>query len=259
MFIANWKMNKTQAEAKSFCERFLKLFRSLPGNEVDVVLAPPYTSIECVGEMLGGAQGVELGAQNVHWLVSGAQTGEVSAAMLREIGVTHVILGHSERRQYYGETSKCVAARVLAAVKHQLRAIVCIGESGAQYEQGITREVVYEQLVASLDGLKAEHTSSIVIAYEPVWAVGTGRAATPEIIAKVHSQIHDILAKLFGKKPAAAIQILYGGSTTPENIYDIVSKEHVGGALVGGASLDPETFHKLIIEGRRGLAARAKS
>ncbi len=251
MFIANWKMNKTQSEARAFCEAFLKIFTPSPNGTVDVGIAPPYTAIETAKKSLGNTPGIDIGAQNVHWLSAGAQTGEISAPMLKEIGVSFVIIGHSERRQYYGESSKFVAARALNAIKHGLHVIACIGESAADFERGVTREVVYEQLVTSLEGLKPQHTSQLTIAYEPVWAVGTGHAATPEIIAKVHTQIHDILSQLFGKEEGKSLPIIYGGSTTPDNIYEIMCQEHVSGALVGGASLDPQTFNRLILNGRK--------
>lgn len=246
VFVANWKMNHLAADARGFVEKFRALYK--PSDRADVGIAPPYTTIPSLAAALNGVKGVMLGAQNVHWLDNGAHTGEISAPMLKELGTSFVIVGHSERRQFYGETDAGVAKRAKAALGNGLRAIVCVGETREQYEAKKTNEVVLGQLRGSLEGIKADETAKLIIAYEPVWAIGTGLAATKDDATRVHVVIRQELSKLFG--PAGAqIAVLYGGSTTPDNIAQFTSTADIHGALVGGASLDAAKFNALIENG----------
>jgi triosephosphate isomerase (TIM) len=253
LFAANWKMNMLRADVVSFCRDFAAICPELTatakkGVTVEVAIAPPYTSISTVKECLGEL-GVLVGAQNVHWLDSGAHTGEISPPMLKDIGAQFAIIGHSERRQFYGETSAAVAKRAHAAVSHGLRAIVCVGELLAEFEANRTDEVVKEQLLTSLEGISNDDAKNIVIAYEPVWAIGTGKAATPEIAERVHGFIRDILKDRFAGEIGQDMLILYGGSTSPENISELVRRPNIGGALIGGASLKVASFSALIRNG----------
>ncbi len=249
LFLANWKMNKLLGESKEFAEQFVKDFSPHPSGIADVGIAPPLTALSLLNEALGSVQGISLGAQNVHWLESGAHTGEVSAAMLKELGASFALCGHSERRQFYGETSQNVARRAKAAIENGLQAVVCIGETREDFEAGLTADVVHQMLESSTSSLTAEHLSSLVIAYEPVWAIGTGLAATPEIAAKVHDQIRQELTSEFGAE-ANSVPILYGGSIKPENIAELIAQENINGGLIGGASLSAESFSQIIKIGR---------
>lgn len=251
LFVANWKMNLTQAEVRTYVRAFVAEFKPRVDEKLDTVFAPPYTSIETAARELSGISGIAIGAQNVHYLETGAHTGEISALMLKELGVRFAIIGHSERRQFYGETSEMVAKRAKAALKHFITPIVCIGETTFfENDQDAALGVVRDQLHTSLAGISDEEASALVIAYEPVWAIGTGRAATPEIIHRIHAHIRFELTQLYPSS-GAAIPILYGGSTTPENISAILSQPNVSGALVGSTSLKPEAFSRLISDGRR--------
>ncbi len=256
MFVANWKMNIGRSQAAAYCERLSELYNQSQLGDVQIAIAPPYTSIDTVSSKLRDTP-IRVAAQNVHWLQSGAHTGEISPTMLIESGVTLAIVGHSERRQNYGETSQRVALRALAAVKNSLQAIVCIGESAADFEQGRTGDVVHDQLVQSLEGFDSRTIQHVVIAYEPIWAIGTGVAISPADAAKVHGQIRDILRNRFGKRETERTRIIYGGSTNPENIGQICAEPNVDGALVGGASLEPKTFLRLIATGEEALLAKS--
>lgn len=246
LLVGNWKMNLLVEEARAFARRFRELAPEWKQENIEVGIAPPFTAISALVHGLSDLS-VSIGAQNCHWLNNGAHTGEVSPSMLLELGASLVIVGHSERRQFYGETSKCVALRAQSALKNSLRTIVCVGETAQDYEKGNTSQVVHQQVSASLEGISKEHSRQLVVAYEPVWAIGTGLAATPEIAAKVHLQIRDILLHTFGSNIGEGIPILYGGSTTPENISALVSQKNINGALVGGASLKPDLFAQLIV------------
>lgn len=250
LFCANWKMNMLQSEAKSFCEKFLSLYSPRPDAAVDVGIAPPLTCLPLVKELLRDTPGIMVGSQNVHWLLSGAHTGEVSGAMLKEVGAEFAIIGHSERRQFYGETDKGVSLRAKAAIDAELKAIVCVGELREEFEQGKTELVVETQLKGSLKGLTEQYLDGLIIAYEPVWAIGTGLAATPEIAEKVQAFIRRLLCEMYGEKQGNLLKILYGGSTTPSNIGELASQPNVNGGLVGGASLKPDVFWELIKTGR---------
>ena len=244
-FIANWKMNLTRREAGVFCKTFETL-HPVP-RSVEVGIAPALTTVPEIASWCI-SHGIMLGAQNVHWLNSGAHTGEISVSMLQDWGVSFAIIGHSERRQFYGETNEAVAKRARAAIDANLVAVVCVGELEADFRASRTEQVVGSQLTESLSSLSTEHLARLVLAYEPVWAIGTGLAATPEIAQRVHHFIRGNLTAKFG--PAAdTVSILYGGSTTPANIHELCLQPDVDGALVGGASLKPESFSELIASG----------
>lgn len=252
VFVANWKMNHLPKDAEVFASKFATVFKSPAG--ADVGIAAPYTTMAALRTAMVGLPSVMIGAQNVHWLDSGAHTGEISAVMLKDLGASFALAGHSERRQFYGETDANVARRAKTAIKHGLKAIVCIGESKEQFEAGKTNDVVLSQLRGSLAGLNPEEVLKVIIGYEPVWAIGTGLAATKEDAAKVHAVIRQELRSLFGSN-GQEIPVIYGGSTSPENIGSLLSCSDIHGALVGGASLDPFKFNSLIengISGRKG-------
>ena len=250
IFLANWKMNMLPTEAESFCKSFLELV-TLDPSYTDIGIAAPYTTIATVKACLNGRKGIWLGAQNCHWADSGAFTGEISTKMLKDMGCEFVIVGHSERRQYFGETDKTVSERALKAINTGLRAVVCVGETAEQYKAGITNKVVSEQLAGSLAGINADLTKSLLIAYEPVWAIGTGLTATPEIAASVHALIRKELTTTYGKTVAEEIPILYGGSTKPDNIAGLCAMPNINGGLVGGAALQADSFAKLVTNGRQ--------
>ena len=254
LFLANWKMNKLGPESAEFASRFVEILEPNSKGAADVGIAPALTSLAALSPLLAERDDIMLGVQNVHWLESGAHTGEVSLPMVQEFGVDFAILGHSERRQFYGETSESVAERAAATLKAGLVAVVCIGESLEQYQSGRALEVISEQLTASLAGISGAEVSRLVLAYEPVWAIGTGVAATVPDIEKAHAEINRLLELKYSPSFAAEIPILYGGSTKAENIEEIVAIKYVGGALVGGASLKPESFAALIQGGRKATA-----
>lgn len=237
-------------EVKAFAAEFLSEYTPASDGVADVGFAPPFTSLAVTLECFAGTPGIRIGAQNVHWRDSGAHTGEVSVPMLKELGVDFVIVGHSERRQYYGESDDHVALRAKAAITQSLTAVVCIGETREEFEAGKTADVVDTQIKGSLNGLTPEDTENLVIAYEPVWAIGTGLAATPEIASGVHDQIRKKLCGLFGDTQGSSIPILYGGSTKPDNVGPLLANREINGALVGGASLKPDMFNQLIKNGR---------
>jgi triosephosphate isomerase len=242
-FVAgNWKMNKTAAEAAVLVQELLPELHYL--NSVEIVLCPPFTSLTSVRELIKDT-GIGLGVQNIHWEASGAFTGEISAKMAAEL-CQYAIIGHSERRTYFGETDETVNKKVLAALMAGLTPIVCVGETLAENDAGRTNEVVSRQVKLGLAGLKAEQMQDVVIAYEPVWAIGTGRAATPEGANSVHRDvIRKLLAELFGQKTADEIRILYGGSVTGDNARELFAQSDIDGGLVGGASLKPD-FIKIV-------------
>jgi len=239
----NWKMHKTLAEARALA-RAVKA-GAAEVSHCQVVLAPPFTALAAVAEEIRGTPLI-LAAQNVFWETQGAYTGEISIPMLQDVGCGIVILGHSERRQYFGETDETVNRRVKAVVKSSLRAIVCIGETLSQREAGIHHEVISQQLAGALDGLTPQTSWRIILAYEPVWAIGTGRTATPEVAQEVHAAIRNWMAGKFGGETAQAMQILYGGSVKPENIDDLMRQPDIDGALVGGACLEAQSFLRIV-------------
>lgn len=243
LIAGNWKMNKTSADATALVQEIVnEVGRS---NDVDVVVCPPFTSLESVGKVLDGST-IKLGAQNMHHEASGAYTGEISASMLRSIFAGYVILGHSERRTYFGEKDAFINQKVLASLKNQLKPILCVGETLAERESGSTLKVVQTQTEAALEGVSKEMATSVVIAYEPVWAIGTGKVATTEQAQEVHAFIRSLLVKLFGDAIAQKVRILYGGSMKPSNAPELLAQKDIDGGLIGGASLEARSFVDLI-------------
>jgi triosephosphate isomerase len=239
----NWKMFKTNAEAVAMVTELRALLASMP--EVEVVVCPPFTALGAVSQALEGSR-IAVGAQNLHWENQGAFTGEVSASMLLSCGCRYVIIGHSERRQFFGETDETVNRRVNKALSTPLVPIVCIGEMLAEREAGRVEEVVLGQLERGLAGLTPDQISRIIIAYEPVWAIGTGKTATPQIAEDVHAMIRRRLAESFSPQVADTVRVLYGGSVKPENISELMARPDIDGVLVGGASLDAGSFAKIV-------------
>jgi len=243
LIAGNWKMNKTAADAAALTGEIV----AAVGREtaVDIVLCPPFTALETVGKGLEG-QAVKLGAQNMHPEKSGAYTGEVSAEMLRGLFVTHVILGHSERRTYFAETDAFINKKVLAALSNQLKPILCVGETLAEREAGSTLAVVQRQVEGCLQGVSKEQITSVIIAYEPVWAIGTGKVATTAQAQEVHADIRGLLTKLYGAALAQKVRILYGGSMKPSNAPELLAQADIDGGLIGGASLEANSFVELV-------------
>ncbi len=239
LIAANWKMHKTTGETRDFIARFLPLVGDVRG--VEMVIAPPFTSLTSAMDALEGSD-VKLAGQDVFWQESGAFTGEVSPSMLVDAGCRYVIVGHSERRQYFGETDDTVNRKIAASLAAGLGVVFCIGETLQERESGATFDVLKRQIS---DGLKGIGPDGLVIAYEPVWAIGTGRTATPDQAQEAHRFIRDELSGLYGET-ARSIRILYGGSVKPGNISSLMVKEDVDGALVGGASLQPESFADIV-------------
>ena len=244
IFAANWTMNMTQAESARFVESLLLDLGDI--NDVEVVIVPPFTAIAKVTECFGKAQNIKIGAQNMHWEKNGPYTGEISAALLRDLFVRYVVLGHSERRSLFGETDEIVNRKVRAAHEATLRPIVCVGETLDQRDRGNVEKILSIQLRGSLAGIEAKELQETVIAYEPVWAIGTGRNATPEQAQEAHAFIRRTLAKLSDETIADRIRIQYGGSVKPDNARELMSQPDIDGALVGGASLDPRSFAQIV-------------
>jgi triosephosphate isomerase len=243
LIAGNWKMNKTSPDALTLAKEIvLEVGKVI---EVEIVVCPPFTALETVGKVVDGSN-VKLGAQNMHPEASGAYTGEISAPMLRAIFATHVILGHSERRAYFGETDAFINKKVLVALKNQLKPILCVGETLAERESGSTLKVVQTQLEAGLAGVTKELAATVVIAYEPVWAIGTGKVATTEQAQEVHAFIRSLLVKLFGDPIAQKVRILYGGSMKPANAPELLAQKDIDGGLIGGAALETRSFVDLV-------------
>jgi triosephosphate isomerase len=239
LIAANWKMHKTPDEARAFIAEFLPLLGKF--DKADIALFPPFISLPTVIEALRGTN-IEAGAQNMHWEKQGAYTGEISAAMLAAIGCKQVIIGHSERRQYFGETDAGVNRKLLGAVADGLKAIVCVGEVLEEREAGITEDVLRRQVGTALREISGSDVNNFAIAYEPVWAIGTGKTATPEMAADAHAFIRGEAAKAIGDDSAQKLRILYGGSVKADNCNALMAEEEIDGALVGGASLEPKSF-----------------
>jgi triosephosphate isomerase len=239
----NWKMNKTSSEGVALTREIVAAVGKQ--SDVEVVVCPPFTAIEAVGRALEGSN-VKLGAQNMHFEASGAFTGEISAPMLRAIFATHVILGHSERRTLFGDTDEFVNKKVASALKNQLRPIFCIGETLAERESGSTLKVVQTQIERGLDGVSKEQAATMIVAYEPVWAIGTGKVATTEQAQEVHAFIRGLLTKLFTEPVAQKVRILYGGSMKPSNAPELLAQKDIDGGLIGGASLESRSFVELV-------------
>lgn len=241
---ANWKMNMTQSEAAAFVATFVTEIGE--SSEVEIVILPPFTAIAAVNEALGQAQHIKVGAQNMYWERAGAFTGEISPAMLRDLFVRYVVLGHSERRGLFGETDEIVNRKVRAAHEAMLRPIVCVGETLDQREHGNVEKILALQLRGSLAELGPKELQETIIAYEPVWAIGTGKTATAEQAQEAHAFIRHILGQISDETTADKIRIQYGGSVKPDNARKLMSHPDIDGALVGGASLDPRSFAEIV-------------
>jgi len=239
----NWKMYKTPAETAAFFEAFRPLVAT--AGHCEIVICPPFIDLPAAVASVDGTS-IRVGAQNLYWAKEGAFTGEVSGPMICAAGATHVIVGHSERRQYFGETDETVLRRTLAALDAGLTPIVCVGELLEHREAGRTESVLCEQCVKSIAGLDERQFAQIVIAYEPVWAIGTGKTATPQIAAEAHGVIRREMAKRYGNGPAADVRILYGGSVKPDNVKSLMAQDEIDGVLVGGASLDAKSFAAIV-------------
>jgi triosephosphate isomerase len=239
----NWKMYKTAAETRAFFEKFRPLVEN--STHCEIVICPPFTNILTAAEEAQGSR-IEVGGQNLYWAKEGAYTGEVSGPMLAGAGAKWVIVGHSERRQYFGETDETVLKRTLAAIEYGLRPIVCVGEHLAEREAGKTEQVLETQFRGGVAGLTPEQFAKIVIAYEPVWAIGTGKTATPETAEEAHRFLRSRAEQRFGKSAADAVRILYGGSVKPDNVKNLMAQADIDGALVGGASLDALSFAEIV-------------
>ena len=243
-FVAgNWKMNKTVGEA---VELVKQLKASLSGVEgVEVAISPPFTALDAVGREIEGSA-IRLAAQTLFWEEKGAFTGEISPLMLKDLGCRYVIIGHSERRQLFGETDETVNKRMKTALNHGLLPIFCIGETLKEREDGKTFSVIERQLEGGLKGFGGKEIQKVVVAYEPVWAIGTGKTATPQQAEEVHRYIREKLERLYTREIAGEIRIQYGGSVTPENVKGLMNQDNIDGALVGGASLKSETFSRIV-------------
>jgi triosephosphate isomerase len=248
VFAANWKMHKTLHESAAFVREFASLARKLTG--VEIILAPPFTAIAAAAELARNTP-LDIAGQDLYFEREGAFTGEISAAMLADAGATHVIVGHSERRRLFGETDEWVNRKTRAALGAELTPIVCIGETLAEREHGSTLAVLDQQIRAALDGLSGDQIGGSLIAYEPVWAIGTGKVATPAEADEAHRHIRSRVRQWFGGTAAEACRLLYGGSVKPDNIRELIGLQDVDGALVGGASLDVRSFFEIVDRSRQ--------
>jgi len=240
----NFKMNMTSSEVAPYLEVFRQETEKI--NGVDIVLIPPFTALSKASELLGGTQKVRIGAQNMSPEAKGAYTGEISAAMLRDLFVRYVLVGHSERRRLFGETDELVHRKLVTALTSELRPILCVGETLEERQAGQENAVLEGQLRGALTGLTSEQIAEVIVAYEPVWAIGTGLTASPEQAQEAHLFIRDCLGKMAGASVANKARILYGGSVTPANASELMSQPDIDGALVGGASLDPRGFAEIV-------------
>ncbi|MBU2489927.1 MAG: triose-phosphate isomerase [Proteobacteria bacterium] len=243
LIAGNWKMYKTPTEAGEAARKLAGLVAGVTG--VEAMVAPAFVAIPAVARALSGTE-IALGAQNLHWEDQGAFTGECSAAMLKDAGCDYVIIGHSERRHLFGETDEAVNKKVRAALAHGLKPVLCVGETEGERDAGHTMDVLDVQVARGLDGLSITAESGLVVAYEPVWAIGTGRTATPDQAQEAHAHIREKLGQVLGKPLANSTRILYGGSVKPGNIAELMTEPDLDGALVGGASLDPASFADLV-------------
>ncbi len=243
LIAANWKMYKTPEQTAVFFAHFLPIIADHDRDEI--IVCPPFIDLHTAIEAASGSN-VAIGAQNVHWEREGAFTGEISAPMLTSLGVTHVIIGHSERRQYFNETDDTVNRKLEIALEFGLTPIVCVGEVLEEREAGVTEDVLRRQCVRAFNGISARKAAKLVLAYEPVWAIGTGKTATPQMASDAHSVIRHEVGKAFGDEFGDNLRILYGGSVKPQNATALMSEAEIDGALVGGASLDPAAFAKIV-------------
>jgi len=241
----NWKMNKNITEAIELANGLRRALYQLGDSAVDIILCPPYTALAEVAEVIQDSN-IQLGAQDLFWEDSGAYTGEVSAPLLKDAGAKFVIIGHSERRQYFGESNESVNKKLKAALKHGLTPIVCVGETLKEREEQKTFKVLEDHVNNGLRGLTADEASLIVLAYEPVWAIGTGKTATSAQAQEAHKYIRGLVEKLFGREVADVLRIQYGGSVKPDNSAELIAQADVDGALVGGASLTVDSFSQIV-------------
>ncbi|HEY5770836.1 MAG TPA: triose-phosphate isomerase [Terrimicrobium sp.] len=246
---ANWKMNMNATEAKNFLEAFRSAIEEV--TSVEVVIAPPFTLLPKLSELLGGSQKIRLGAQNFYFEKSGAYTGEISATMLRELFVKYVIVGHSERRQIFGETDSLINKKVLAAHANELKPILCVGETLEEREAGTEKQVLETQLRGGLAGVGAEQLLETVVAYEPVWAIGTGKTATSAQAQDAHAHVRSVLKELSDEATASKVRIQYGGSVKAANAQELLTQPDIDGALVGGASLEARGFAEIVKAGQQ--------
>lgn len=243
IIVANWKMYKNRAEAAAFCQAFLPLVK---GQELaDAVICAPFTQLDVLAEQLRGSS-VGFGAQNFYPVAEGAFTGEISLPMLQELGVQYVIIGHSERREIFDEDSALIQQKVLAAYQAGIQPILCVGEHLEQRNKHLTIDVCSEQMLSAIKGLKEEALKTLIVAYEPIWAIGTGKTATADDAEEVVGTLRQVLAKTYGLSIANQVRFQYGGSVKPENIRELMAKPDIDGVLVGGASLKPESFAQLV-------------
>lgn len=245
MIVANWKMNKTISEALQFVAEFRKLLKDITVNNADIVISPSFTSLKSVADAVT-SDNIDVAAQNIYWEEKGAFTGEVSAQMLIDSGCRYVIIGHSERRHLFGETDEGINKKIKRAIHAGLIPVFCVGESLQQREDEETFRVIREQVEKGLDGLSEGAVVSLLIAYEPVWAIGTGKNASAEQAEEVHGFIRSILRETYGRSVSETVRILYGGSVTPDNICALIKEHDIDGALVGGASLKADSFLKIV-------------
>lgn len=245
LIAANWKMNKGLVQSQQFAEELKKYFEKYKLTDTEVVLFPPFTSLDAVNKKIAGTQ-IKLGAQNMYYETVGAYTGEISAGMLKSCGCEYVILGHSERRQYFNETNAIINKKVLKSLDEGLKPIVCVGENLQEHEDKLTESVIDEQITVCLSHVSIEGMSNVTIAYEPVWAIGTGKNATPHQAESVHNFLRKKLKKMYNEEISKNIKIIYGGSVTPENAKELFAPQTVSGGLIGGASLEAEKFIKII-------------
>ena len=243
LIVGNWKMNNTTAESVDLTEKLKRLIKDMA--VVEVVVAPPFTSLDKVRDAIKGSN-IKLGAQNLFWEDKGAYTGEVSPLMIRDLDCEYVIIGHSERREYFKESDEIINKKIKAALRNKLKAIVCVGESLKEREEDKTMQVIESQVKKGLQGLSLSEAKELIIAYEPVWAIGTGRNATPAQANEVHTYIRKLLSQIFNEGIASNIKILYGGSVKPSNSAELMSEKEIDGALVGGASLEADSFAEII-------------
>jgi triosephosphate isomerase len=240
----NWKMNKTAKEALAFIEALAPKVADV--DKVEIVICPTFTALAQTVEAAAGTK-IKVGAQNIHWAESGAFTGEISADMLKETGVEYVIIGHSERRQYFGETDETVNKRLVAALNAGLIPMVCIGELLEERESGKTENVLKTQICGAFKDISADDMANIVVAYEPVWAIGTGKTATPDMAQETHAFVRSVIAELYSSEIADKVRIQYGGSMKPGNSSELVAQNDIDGGLVGGAALEADSFSELIL------------
>lgn len=243
LIAGNWKMFKTASQAKIFLNELKDAVTDV--TSVEIMVAPPFTALAAAQEVLGYSN-IKIGAQNVFWEDEGAFTGEISAPMLKDLGCEYVIIGHSERRQYFGETDETVNKKIAAAIKYKLTPVMCVGETDAERKAEKTFSVLDKQIQKGLQGLDVNLLARLVIAYEPVWAIGTGNTATSDQAEEVHAFLREKLIQMFGGNFALKVRILYGGSVKPANIKELMAKANIDGALVGGASLEAASFTQII-------------